>query len=103
MGLSVGAYAAVADKTSACEITKDAISVLKSVWSKDVRKASNMLNTNWSQNENFVEVYLIQRSQVIHQILTGYQKEYQATITKPYFYVASINHLIMQVRCTELT
>ena len=101
--LSVGAYAAVADKMSASEITKDALSVLKSVWGKDVSKPSNMLYTNWSQDEDAFGAYSYPEKSSFHQILMGYQKEYQAIITKPYFYVASIHHLIMQLRCTELT
>ena len=57
LGLSVGAYATIADKMSASEITKDALSVLQSVWGKDVTKPSNVVYTNWSQDEEAFGAY----------------------------------------------
>ena len=57
LGISVGAYALVADKMSDEEQTADAIKVLKSVWEDDVTKPVKVLTTHWSIDEEFLGAY----------------------------------------------
>ena len=47
LGLSVGAYAPIADKMSDEEIQADALDVLRNVWGSDVGEPTQMLRTRW--------------------------------------------------------
>ena len=57
LGLSFGAYANEADKMSASKMTKDALSVLESVWGSDVTSPSDMICTNWSKDKETFGAY----------------------------------------------
>ena len=57
LGISVGAYALIADKMSQEEQTADAIKVLKSVWEADVTKPLKVLGTHWSTDDETLGAY----------------------------------------------
>lgn len=48
LGLSVGAYAPVADRMSDAEMTRDALDVLRDVWEGEVTRPTRVLTTHWS-------------------------------------------------------
>ena len=62
MGLSMGSYAKIADKMSIPEMTKDALSVLKSVWGEDVPDPSAAICTNWSEDAETFGAYSYPKS-----------------------------------------
>ena len=51
LGLSVGAYAEIADRMSDSEKSGDALSVLRTVWGSEVSRALKMISTNWSEDK----------------------------------------------------
>lgn len=57
LGLSVGAYALVADRMSDSAMTADAMEVLRSVWGDAVGVPSEVLTTHWSKDENALGAY----------------------------------------------
>lgn len=57
LGLSVGAYAPVADRMNKNEMTADALGVLRSVWGQDVGTPQAVMKTSWSQDPNFYGAY----------------------------------------------
>lgn len=62
LGVSVGAYAPIADAMSDAEITADALNVLSDVWGEDeVSEPIEMLRTNWSQDPYAMGTYAYPR------------------------------------------
>lgn len=57
LGISVGAYAEVADKLSDTEIAKDAFEVLRGVWKGNVGEPTQMLRTSWSTDPYSLGAY----------------------------------------------
>ena len=51
LGLSVGAYAEIADRMSDSEKSGDALSVLRTVWGSGVSRPLKMISTNWSEDK----------------------------------------------------
>ena len=57
LGLSVGAYAQIADRMSDSEKYEDALSVLRTVWGAEVPRPLKMISTNWSGDKHTFGAY----------------------------------------------
>ncbi|MEQ8665249.1 MAG: NAD(P)/FAD-dependent oxidoreductase [Rhodospirillales bacterium] len=57
LGVSVGAYAPVADRMSDAEMTADALDVLRQVWGDAVGEPVQVLATHWSQDPETLGAY----------------------------------------------
>lgn len=57
LGVSVGAYAPVADRMTDAEMTEDALDVLRQVWGDDVGDPVQVLATHWSQDPETLGAY----------------------------------------------
>jgi len=57
LGLSVGAYAPIADRMSDDEMKADALEVLRDVWGDAVGEPTQMLNTHWSIDPDTLGAY----------------------------------------------
>jgi monoamine oxidase len=57
LGLSVGAYAPVADRMSEAEQIADGMSVLRSVWGEDVTDPVQVLSTHWATDPQTFGAY----------------------------------------------
>ena len=57
LGLSVGAYAPVADQMSDTDIAADALDALRNVWGDAVGTPTQMLRTAWSTDPNALGAY----------------------------------------------
>lgn len=57
LGLSFGRYAPIADRMNREEMTRDALSVLRSVWGRAVSDPQSVLTTHWSEYANFKGAY----------------------------------------------
>jgi monoamine oxidase len=57
LGLSVGAYAPVADRMSDAEMTEDALEVLRNVWGDNVGVPVQTLATHWSMDPHTLGAY----------------------------------------------
>lgn len=61
LGLSVGAYAPIADQMSREEMTADALDVLRTVWEADVTAPTQVLTTHWSTDPYSLGAYTYPR------------------------------------------
>lgn len=57
LGLSVGAYAPVADRMSDAEMAADALAALRDVWGDDVGRPLRTLTTHWSTDRHTLGAY----------------------------------------------
>lgn len=57
LGLSVGAYAPIADRMSDAEMQADALEVLRDVWGDAVGEPTQMLSTHWSTDPETLGAY----------------------------------------------
>ncbi|WP_425404363.1 flavin monoamine oxidase family protein [Hwanghaeella sp.] len=61
LGLSVGAYAPVADKMTDAEMTEDGLDVLRQVWGDDVGTPTQVLATHWATDPYSLGAYAYPR------------------------------------------
>jgi monoamine oxidase len=61
LGLSVGAYAPIADKMTDAEMTEDGLDVLRQVWGEDVGTPTQVLTTHWSTDPYTLGAYAYPR------------------------------------------
>ncbi len=61
LGLSVGAYAPVADQMTNAEMAEDGLSVLRQVWGEDVGTPSQILATHWATDPFTLGAYAYPR------------------------------------------
>jgi monoamine oxidase len=61
LGLSVGAYAPVADKMTDEQASNDALDVLKNIWGADVGTPVQMLRTRWAVHPHTLGAYAYPR------------------------------------------
>lgn len=57
LGLSIGAYAPIADRMSDAEMTEDALDVLRTVWEGEVGQPNAVLTTHWSTDPETLGAY----------------------------------------------
>lgn len=61
LGLSVGAYAPIADRMTDAEMAEDGLDVLRQVWGEDVGEPTQILATHWATDEFSLGAYAYPR------------------------------------------